>query len=105
MTKEEDIKIMVDRLSFQWENSKQLRKPETKCLYQAIQIQKLSRENEKHFIMALIKEKILPVAKSLYTKSCTHIQFLFCKKDAFQYKDFSRLKCQQKWKNIDTACL
>ena len=32
-------------------------------------------------------------------------QFLFCNKDAFQSKGFSRLKCPLKRKKIDTACL
>ena len=36
----------------------------------------------------------------LYTKTCMPNQFLFCKKDAFQNKDFSRLNCQLKRKKL-----
>ena len=36
----------------------------------------------------------------LYTKTCVRNQFLFCKKDAFQNKDFSRLNCQLKRKKL-----
>ena len=35
-----------------------------------------------------------------YTKTCMRNQFLFCKKDAFQNKDFSRLNCQLKRKKM-----
>ena len=44
--------------------------------------------------MAPIKKEIL----ILYTNSCTRNQYLFCKNDDFQNPDFSRLKCQLKWK-------
>ena len=53
--------------------------------------------------MALIKREILTSHKVLDTKSCMHNQFLFCKKEALQNMDFSRLKCQLNWKKIDTA--
>ena len=46
--------------------------------------------------MAPIKKEIL----ILYTKSCTRNQYLFCKNDDFQNKDFSGLKCQLKWKKF-----
>ena len=36
----------------------------------------------------------------LYTKTCVRNQFLFCKKDAFQNKDFSRLNCLLKRKKL-----
>ena len=52
--------------------------------------------------MALIKREILTSRKVLSTKSCTRNQFLFCKKNAFQNTDFSRLKCQLQRKKIDT---
>ena len=35
-----------------------------------------------------------------YTKTCMRNQFLFCEKDAFQNKDFSRLNCQLKRKKL-----
>ena len=54
--------------------------------------------------MALIKREIFTDHEVLCKKSCTRNQFLFCKKEAFQYKDFSRLTCQLKQKRIDTAC-
>ena len=51
--------------------------------------------------MALTKRKFLPVMKY-----CTYNYFVFGKKkDAFSSVDFSSLKCQLKWKKIDTACL
>ena len=47
-----------------------------------------------------LKEKFLPVAKFRWRN-----QFLsFCRKDAFQNTGFSRLKCQLKRNEIDTAC-
>ena len=46
--------------------------------------------------MALIKKEILISREVVYTKSCTRNQYLFCKKDAFQNTDFSRLKCTLK---------
>ena len=52
--------------------------------------------------MALIKREILTSCEVLYTMSHTCNQFLFCKKDAFQNMDFSRLKCQLKRKKIDS---
>ena len=62
------------------------------------------RKSAKLFVMALIKREILTSHKVLYTKSCMHNQFLFCKKEALQNVDFSRLKCQLNRKKIDTAC-
>ena len=54
--------------------------------------------------MALIKREILTSREAVYTKSCSRNQFLFCKKEAFQITDFSRLKCQLKRKKSDKAC-
>ena len=54
--------------------------------------------------MVLIKREILTSREVVYTKSCSRNQFLFCKKEAFQIKDFSRLKCRLKRKQIDKAC-
>ena len=51
------------------------------------------RKNAKQFVMSLIKRESLTSRQVLYTKSCTHNQFLSCKKEAFQNTDFSRLKC------------
>ena len=68
----------------------------------------LSREkNAKLFVLALIKREILTTHKVLYTESCTRIQFLFCKNDAFQNTDFSHLKYQlkRKKKKNDAAYL
>ena len=96
MTKEEDIKIMVDRLSFQWENSKQLCKPETKCLYQAIQIQKLSRENEKHFIMALIKRENLTSRKVIVHEVLHAYSVLVLQKRCLPIEGFFSLKMSAK---------
>ena len=62
------------------------------------------RKIAKLFVIALIKREILTSCEVYYTKSCTHDQFLFCPKNAFQKIDFSRLKCQFKQKKkIDTA--
>ena len=52
----------------------------------------------------LFEREILTSRKALYTKFCTHNQFLFCEKDAFKNMDYSRLKCQQK-KMTYIACL
>ena len=54
--------------------------------------------------MAVIKREILTSCEVLYMKSCLCNQFLFCKKEAFQNIDISHIKCQLKWKKIDTAC-
>ena len=44
-------------------------------------IKQLYREKtQKLFVMVLIKTEILTSPKVLYMKSCTHNQFLFCKK-------------------------
>jgi len=42
--------------------------------------------------MELIKREILTSHKVLYPKFCTHNQFLFCKKNAFQNTGFPHLK-------------
>ena len=55
--------------------------------------------------MALIKKEILISREVVYTKSCTRNQNLFCKKDAFQNTDFSRLKCTLKLKKNCAAYL
>ena len=44
----------------------------------------------------LFEREILTSRKVLYTKFCTHNQFLFFEKDALKNMDFSCLKCQQK---------
>ena len=50
--------------------------------------------------MVLIKREIPTSCKVLYTKFCTHNQFLFSKKEAFLKEDFfSCLNCQLKRKN------
>ena len=49
--------------------------------------------------MGLIKREILTSCEVLYTKSCTHNQFLFCEKNAFQNTDFSRLNVSLSEKN------
>ena len=54
--------------------------------------------------MGLIKGEILTSREMLYSKSCLRSQFLFCKKEAFQNTDFSRLKCRLKQKKKYTAC-
>ena len=55
--------------------------------------------------MGLIKGEILTSREMLYSKSCSRSQFLFCKKEAFQNTDFSRLKCRLKQKKKKyTAC-
>ena len=113
-----------------WENSRQLCKPETKsrvCItvenspnpssvyirlckhrkkvfYSFYKIT-FPRKNAKLFVIALIKREILTSRKVMYTTSCTRNQFLFCKKDAIQNTDFSRLNCQLKRKKIDTPSL
>ena len=51
----------------------------------------------------MIKKEIIISHEVLYTKSCTRNQYLFCKKDAFQNTDFSRLKCKLKWKKKKIA--
>ena len=56
--------------------------------------------------MALINIEILTSRELLCTKSYMRNQLLFCKKDAFQNTDFSRLKCQPKRKKkINAAYL
>ena len=51
--------------------------------------------------MAPINREILNSHKVVYTKSCTHNQFLFCKKEALPNVDFSCLNCQLKQKKIE----
>ena len=51
--------------------------------------------------MAPINREILNSHKVLYTKSCTHNQFLFCQKEALPDVDFPCLNCQLKRKKID----
>ena len=46
------------------------------------------RKTQNTLLWHCLKEKFLPF---LYMKSCPRNQFLFCKKDAFRNKDFSRL--------------
>ena len=63
----------------------------------------INEESAKLFVMALINIEILTSRELLYSKSCMRNQLLFCKKDAFQNTDFSRLKCQPKRKKIINA--
>ena len=46
------------------------------------------RKDANLFVMALIKTEIFTSRVVLYSKSCTRNQSLFCKKEAFQNRDF-----------------